>query len=180
MLLCKCDSDGVVCCDRALTPWLQGQLQTIAGASNQSEEAPHQRDDADSAKLQQQLSMAVNEIAHLRAEASSSSATIQLHLNTIQELEKQRVVTSSVSPSAPSSLATNAAPSALSLAHGEIGKMLEKKQVRAVAGFDARPLKPIYFPPVRANFWLKKTRSSAPRTKPSFSPTASSASQTVR
>jgi hypothetical protein len=100
------------------------------------ESAPQQQaNSAETSKLQQQLSMTIGEIAQLRAEASASASTIQAHLSTIKQLENRL---GSSEPSKAGSVAPQSpAPSHMSLAHSEIGKMLEKKQVIAPRAADA-------------------------------------------
>ena len=102
--------DALAAKDAELQQQREGELQEI--------------DPPETAKLQQQLSMTISEIAHLRAEASASAATVQLHLGTIRDLEK-KVATSASAP------ASSVPASPVSLAHSEIVKMLEKKQVTA-------------------------------------------------
>ena len=100
------------------------------------ESAPQQQaNSAETSKLQQQLSMTIGEVAVLRAEASASASTIQAHLSTIKQLENRLGASEpskagNVAPQSP-------APSQMSLAHSEIGKMLEKKQVIAPRAADA-------------------------------------------
>ena len=62
---------------------LQEQLEaaSASGGSHQQQEAQK------TANLQQQLGMTISEVARLRQEASASAAVIQVHLNTIQQLQ---------------------------------------------------------------------------------------------
>jgi hypothetical protein len=111
----------------------QGRLQSAL---------QQQANSAETSKLQQQLSITIGEVAVLRAEASASASTIQAHLSTIKQLENRLGASEpskagNVAPQSP-------APSQMSLAHSEIGKMLEKKQVlaprAAAAAAVAQPL----------------------------------------
>ncbi len=103
------------------TSKLQEQLQSSQLRISQLQSVNQPSDSRDTASLQQQLSMAINEIAHLRTSASTSATTIQSHLITIQELE-QRLASPAVAQQPPVTSHT-------SFAQGEVAKMLEKKQV---------------------------------------------------
>jgi hypothetical protein len=124
--LCRCDSCCSVIRQRCSTWLLQDQLQ---GAPQQVAPSSH------TAKLEQQLSMMIEEIAHLRADASASASTIQAHVSTIKQMENRLGATE------PSKVASGipqpASPNHMSLAQSEIGKMLEKKQAIATHSFVA-------------------------------------------
>ena len=80
--------------------------------------------------------MTISEVALLRAEASASASTIQAQMSTIKQLEN-RLGASEPSKAANVVAPQSPAPSQMSLAHSEIGKMLEKKQVIAPRAADA-------------------------------------------